>query len=115
MQLQSVQFDHRRDFLWVADEADCSEVLAVLQVAFLGRCYDQGLDPRGWHSPVCQVLLQIFMRAVMTASPPAWSSSVGRLSTPADFPFFSGYAAVSTFFAKDWVVLFFVCLGMVQY
>ena len=43
------------------------------------------------HSPVCQILLQIVMRVVITPSPPAWTSSAGMLSTPApvDFPFFS--------------------------
>ena len=42
-----------------------------------------------FHSPVRQILLQIVMRAVITAFPPAWTSSVGMLSTLADFPFFS--------------------------
>ena len=41
------------------------------------------------HSPVCQILLQIVVRVVITSSPPAWTSSAGMLSTPADFPFFS--------------------------
>ena len=38
------------------------------------------------HSPVCQILLQIVMKAVITSSEPAWTSSAGMLSTPADFP-----------------------------
>ena len=38
--LQSVQNDLQHDFAWVADEADCSVVLALLQVAFLGKCDD---------------------------------------------------------------------------
>ena len=29
------------------------------------------------HSPVCQILLQIVVRAVITSSPPAWTSSAG--------------------------------------
>ena len=41
------------------------------------------------HSPVCQILLHIAVRAVITSSPPAWTSSAGMLSTPADFPFFN--------------------------
>ena len=41
------------------------------------------------HAPVCQTLLQIVVRAVITASPPAWTSSAGMLSPPADFPFFN--------------------------
>ena len=41
------------------------------------------------HSPICQILLQNVMRGVITSSPPAWTSSAGMLSTPADFPFFS--------------------------
>ena len=48
------------------------------------------------HSPVCQILLQIVMSAVITFSPPAWTSSAGMLSTPADFPFFSDCTAAST-------------------
>ena len=35
-----VQKDLRRDFAWVVDEADRSVVLALLQVAFLGKCDD---------------------------------------------------------------------------
>ena len=34
------------------------------------------------HSPVCQTLLQIVVRAVITSSPPAWTSSAWILSTP---------------------------------
>ena len=48
------------------------------------------------HSPVCQILLQIVVRAAITSSPPAWTSSAGMLSTPADFPFFSDCTAAST-------------------
>ena len=46
--LQSVLYDLQRDFAWVTNEADRSVVLALLQVAFLGKCNDQGLGPRGW-------------------------------------------------------------------
>ena len=36
--LQSVQYDLQHDFAWVvADEADGSVVLALLQIAFLGK------------------------------------------------------------------------------
>ena len=38
--LQSVQYDLQDDFAWVTDEAECSVVLALLQVAFLGKCDD---------------------------------------------------------------------------
>ena len=38
--LQSVQYDFQHDFASVADVADCSVVLALLQVAFLGKCDD---------------------------------------------------------------------------
>ena len=37
------------------------------------------------HSPVCQILSQIVVRAVITTSPPAWTTSAGMSSTPADF------------------------------
>ena len=32
----------------MADEADRSAVLTVLQVAFLEKCDDQGLGPQSW-------------------------------------------------------------------
>ena len=35
--LQSVRYDLQHDFPWVTDEADQSVVLALLQVAFLGK------------------------------------------------------------------------------
>ena len=38
--LQFVQYDLQHDFAWVTDEAYCSVVLALLQVAFLGKCDD---------------------------------------------------------------------------
>ena len=38
--IQSVQYDRQHDFAWVTDEADCSVVLALLQVAFSGKCND---------------------------------------------------------------------------
>ena len=47
------------------------------------------------HSPACQILLQINLRAVITFSPPAWTSSAGKLPTPADFPFFYDFIAAS--------------------
>ena len=39
------------------------------------------------HFPICQILMQIVVRAVITSSPPAWTSFAGTLSTPADFHF----------------------------
>ena len=38
--LQSLQCDLQHDFAWVTDEAYCSTGLALLQVAFLGKCDD---------------------------------------------------------------------------
>ena len=51
---------------------------------------------KDWVHGVCQILLQIVVRVVITSSPPAWISSAGMLSTPADFPFFSDCTAAST-------------------
>ena len=48
------------------------------------------------YSPVCQILLQIVARAVITSSPPALTSSAGMLSILADFPFFNDCTAAST-------------------
>ena len=100
MWLQSVQYDLQHDFAWVTDEAYCSVVLALLQVAFLGKRDDEGLGPWGCHSPVCQILLHIVVRAVITSSPPAWTGFAGMLSTPADFPFFNDCTAASTFLRR---------------
>ena len=36
----NLQNDLQHDFDWMADEADRSVVLALLQVAFLGKCDD---------------------------------------------------------------------------
>ena len=47
VRLQSVHYDLQHDFAWVADGADRSVVLSLLQVAFLRKCDDQGLDPGG--------------------------------------------------------------------
>ena len=47
LQFQSIQYDLQHDFAWVADEADRSVVLVLLQVAFLWKCDDQGLGLRG--------------------------------------------------------------------
>ena len=38
--LQFLQDDLQYDFTWVTDKADRSLVLALLQVAFLGKCND---------------------------------------------------------------------------
>ena len=54
------------------------------------------------HSPVCQILLQIVVRVVITSSPPVWTSSCGMLSTQADFPFFNDCIAASTSLRRVW-------------
>ena len=40
MWLRSVQYELQHDFAWVTDEAECSVVLTLLQVSFLGKCDD---------------------------------------------------------------------------
>ena len=97
LRLQSVQNGLQHDLVWVADEADHSVVLALLQVAYLWKCDDQGQCVHGvGHFSVRQIVLQIVVRAVITSSPPAWTSSAGILSTPTDFPFFNDCTAAST-------------------
>ena len=70
------------------------------------------------HSPVCQIVLQIVVRAVITSSPPAWTSSAGMLSTPADFLFFNDCTAASLL-CEVWggrpLCLSGDCLGTNQY
>ena len=48
------------------------------------------------HSPVCHILLHIVVRAVISFSPPARTSSAVMLSTPADVPFFDNCTAAYT-------------------
>ena len=79
----------------MTDEADRSVVLVLLQVAFFGKCDDYGCVHGVGHSQVCQILLQIVVRAVIASSPPTWTSSAGMLSTPADFPFYNDCTAAS--------------------
>ena len=57
LRLQSVQYDLQHDFAWVADGADRSVVLALLQVAFLGKFDEQGLGPQGWPFSCLPVLV----------------------------------------------------------
>ena len=63
LQLQPVQYDLQHDLSLVANEADRSVVLALLQVAFLWKCNDQGLGQRVCH--VCQILSLIVVREVI--------------------------------------------------
>ena len=63
---------------------------------FLGSVITEDWVHGVGHSPVCQILTQIVVRAVNTSSSPAWTSSAGMLSTPADFPFFNDCTTAST-------------------
>ena len=45
------------------------------------------------HSPVCHILLQILCKALISASPPACTSSPGILSIPGDFFFLNDFIA----------------------
>ena len=83
----------QHDFAWVTDEAYCSVFLALLQVAFLGKCDDQGLGPQCWPFSFLPDLLADYRES----SPPAWTTSTGMLSTPADFHFYNDCTAASTF------------------
>ena len=49
----------------MANEADRSVVMALLQVFFLWKCDGQGLGPWGWPFSCLQILLQIVVRAVI--------------------------------------------------
>ena len=40
LKIKSVQYDRQHDFAWLADEAYCVAVLALLQLSFLGECDD---------------------------------------------------------------------------
>ena len=66
------------------------------RLPFLGSVMTKDWVHGVGHFPVFQILLQIVVRAVITSSPPAWTSSAGMLLTPADFPFFNDCTAAST-------------------
>ena len=89
----------------MANEADHS------RLPFLGSLMTKDWVHGVGHSPVCQILLQIVVRAVITSSQPVWTISAGMMSAPADLPFFNDCTAASTFFAKDGVVVLCICLG----
>ena len=93
---QPIQDDFQHDFARMTDADDSSVVQAELQVALLGSVIISDWVHGIGHSPVLQILLQISVRTSNMVSPPAWTSSSGILSTPADFPFFSDATAIST-------------------
>ena len=68
----------------------------IFKMTLLGWLITRDLVHVVGHSPVFQILLQIEVRMSIMASPPAWTNSVGMLSTPADFPIFSALTAAST-------------------
>ena len=83
--LQSVQYDLQHDFAW-----------QCCRLPFLGSVMTKDWVNGVGHSPVCQILLLIVVTAVITFSPPAWTSSAGMLLTQADFPSFNDCTAAST-------------------
>ena len=67
------------------DEADFLVVLALLQVAFLVKFDSQRLGPRGWpFSSLPDLNADCRERAVITSSPPAWTSSAYGMEISAD-------------------------------
>ena len=66
------------------------------RLPFLGSMMTKDWVHRVGHSPVCQILLQIVVRSVMTFSPANWTSSAEILSTPAYFPFSNDCTAAAT-------------------
>ena len=92
------------------------QVWHCCRLPFLGSVVTKDWVHGVGYSPVCQILLQIVVRAVITSFLSAWASSNWMLSTPADFPLFNDCTYCSLhFFAKDWVLVHCVCLGTVQY
>ena len=80
----------------MTNEADCSVVLALLQVAFVGECDDQGLGPQG--RPFSCLLDLVADCCESSDYVLATCLDQFRLdqSTPADFPFFNDCTAAST-------------------
>ena len=86
-----VQYDLKHDFPWVADKADRSVVLALLQIAFLGKCDDQGLSPLGWPLSCVPDLVA----DCHECSEYCFSAYLDQ-SIPDDFPFFNDSTAAVT-------------------
>ena len=59
------------------------------RLPFLGSVMTKDWIQGAGHFPVCQILSQIVVKAVITSYPPAWTRPAGMLSTPTHFPFFS--------------------------
>ena len=95
LQLQSVRYDLQHDSALLADKANHLVVLALLQVA-VGSVMTKDWVQRVGQSPVCQILLQIVMTAMIISSPPACTSAAGMLLTPADYPFFNDCTTATT-------------------
>ena len=85
------------------------------RLPFLGSVMTKDYVHRVGHSPACQILSQVVVRAVITTSPPAWTSSAEMLSTRTDFPFLKRLYCSLHFLAKNRVFVLCVCLGTVQY
>ena len=101
--------------LWWLMRLTVWEFWHYCSLLFLGSVITKEWVHRVGHSAVCQSLWQIVVRAVMTSSPSAWTSSAGMLSTPADFSFFSDCTAASTsLWRMGWLTSVCVCLGTIQ-
>ena len=92
--VQPVEKHPQHDFAWMAYEACGAVVLALLPITFVGSVMTSDFSQQVGHSPICQISLQMFVRASIIDPPPAWISSVGMLSAPADFPFLRDLTAV---------------------
>ena len=66
-----VQGDLQHDFTGMTDEANSSVILAELLAALFRECNDQRLSPWVGHSPVFEILVQIFVKTSIMVSPPA--------------------------------------------
>ena len=109
MWLQSVQYDLQHDFVWMTDEAYCSVVLALLQVAFLGMCDDQGLGPQGWPNFYLPDPVADCRQSDGYVLSTCLDSSAGRLSTLANFPVLQPPLLCEGWSGRP------LCLGTVQY
>ena len=70
------------------------------RLPFLGSVMSKEWVHGVGHSPVCQIVLQVVVRAVIISFPPHWTSSAGMLLTQADVPFFNNCTAASTSFRR---------------
>ena len=103
------------DFAWVADEADRWVVLALLQVAFLGKCDVWGLGPWDWPFSCLPNLVADCCESSDYVLFTCLDQFCWDVVNSTWLPFLQWLYYSLHFFVKNGVVILSVCVGTVQY